>query len=37
MAEFSQSWTQTLVDDFRRFDLDDDGVITALECLKAIK
>jgi hypothetical protein len=35
MAEYSDEWTAALVDDFDRYDLNHDGVITAGEYLKA--
>jgi Ca2+-binding EF-hand superfamily protein len=35
MAEYSVSWSEEKVREFRRFDLNDDGVITPKECLKA--
>jgi hypothetical protein len=31
MSEFSRSWSQRTVSDFRRYDLNDDGVVTAKE------
>lgn len=35
MAEFSASWSDSVIRDFHKFDLNDDGFITAKECLKA--
>lgn len=37
MAEFSSDWTPELVDEFQRFDLNGDGVITPQECLAAVR
>jgi hypothetical protein len=35
MAEFSSSWSDSVVADFKKFDLNGDGFITAKECHKA--
>ncbi len=35
MAEFSVSWTDSVMSDFSQFDLNQDGMITPQECLKA--
>lgn len=35
MAEFSTSWSDSVIADFNKFDLDGDGIITPRECLKA--
>ena len=35
MAEYASEWTPDLVDEFNRYDLNHDGIITAAECLKA--
>jgi hypothetical protein len=35
MAEYASDWTAELVEEFNRYDLDRDGVITPSECLKA--
>ena len=37
MAEFASYWTPELVEEFQRFDLNGDGVITPQECLAAIR
>ena len=37
MGEFSKKWTQESVDDFQRFDANQDGFITVKECLAAVK
>ena len=37
MAEFSAAWTDQSADEFAKYDLNNDGVITADECLKAAK
>ncbi len=34
MAEFASEWTAALVEEFNRYDLNHDGVITQAECLK---
>jgi hypothetical protein len=34
MAEYAGQWTPALVEEFTRYDLNRDGVITAAECLK---
>lgn len=34
MAEFASEWTPALIEEFNRYDLNHDGVITAAECLK---
>ena len=34
MAEFASEWTPALVNEFNRYDLNHDGVITPAECLK---
>jgi Ca2+-binding EF-hand superfamily protein len=35
MAEFSTTWSDAVVADFFKFDIDSDGIITPRECLKA--
>ncbi len=35
MAEFATAWSESKVREFRRYDLNSDGVITPEECLKA--
>jgi Ca2+-binding EF-hand superfamily protein len=35
MSEFSRSWSQRTVDDFRRYDLNNDGIITPQEAIKS--
>jgi Ca2+-binding EF-hand superfamily protein len=35
MAEFSVSWTESVLAEFQQFDLNQDGLITPTECLKA--
>jgi hypothetical protein len=35
MAEYAAEWTADLVEQFNRYDLNHDGIITAAECLKA--
>ncbi len=35
MAEFGSNWTESLVAEFRVYDLNNDGVITPDECLRA--
>jgi hypothetical protein len=35
MAEYASEWTAALVEEFNRYDLNHDGVITQAECLKA--
>jgi Ca2+-binding EF-hand superfamily protein len=37
MAEFARDWTPELLNEFNRYDLNHDGVITAAECLRAEK
>jgi Ca2+-binding EF-hand superfamily protein len=37
MAEFATEWTDAKVAEFRRYDLNGDGVITAAECLAVEK
>lgn len=37
MAEYADTWTNEVVRDFNRFDLNRDGFITPAECLKAMK
>jgi Ca2+-binding EF-hand superfamily protein len=34
MSEYSRTWSKRLVDEFRRYDTNDDGVITAKEAAK---
>ena len=34
MSEYSSNWTLSLVDQFRKYDLNQDGLITPIECLK---
>jgi Ca2+-binding EF-hand superfamily protein len=35
MAEFSVTWSDSVMSDFNQFDLNQDGMITPQECLKA--
>lgn len=35
MSEYSSSWSASTLRDFRQFDLNDDGVITSSEALRA--
>ena len=35
MSEFSSSWSDSVVADFSQFDLNNDGIVTPSECLKA--
>lgn len=35
MSEFSRSWSESTVEQFRRYDLNNDGIITAKEAAKA--
>jgi hypothetical protein len=35
MSEYSRSWSSSSVAEFRRYDLNDDGIITAKEAAKA--
>jgi hypothetical protein len=35
MAEYASEWTADLVEEFNRYDLNHDGIITPDECLKA--
>ncbi len=37
MAEYAQVWTAERVDEFLAFDLNQDGYITAIECLAGIR
>lgn len=37
MAEFSSQWTEKEVREFSQLDLDNDGLITPEECLKAAR
>lgn len=37
MAEFSKSWTDSLVAEFQGFDLNGDGLVSAQECLAAVR
>lgn len=37
MLEFSKKWTQDAIEDFLRFDSNQDGFITIKECLVAVK
>lgn len=37
MTEFNRKWTDDVVEDFARFDLNRDGLITSKECLLAVK
>jgi len=37
MAEFSSQWTEKEVREFSQLDLDNDGLITPEECLKATR
>ena len=34
MSEYSRSWSASTVAEFRRYDLNDDGIITAKEAAK---
>ncbi len=34
MSEYSRYWTKSIVDEFRRYDRNDDGFITAKEAAK---
>jgi len=34
MSEYSRSWSSSAVSEFRRYDLNDDGIITATEAAK---
>jgi len=34
MAEYASDWTADMVKEFNRYDLNRDGIITAVECLK---
>jgi hypothetical protein len=34
MTEYARRWTPNLVEEFNRYDLNRDGVVTAAECLK---
>jgi Ca2+-binding EF-hand superfamily protein len=36
-AEFTKKWTQDIIEDFARFDTNQDGYITSKECLVAVK
>jgi hypothetical protein len=31
MSEYSRSWSSSMVSEFRRYDVNDDGIITAKE------
>ncbi len=37
MMEFSTAWTDTVMQEFNQFDLNQDGLITPRECLKAVE
>ena len=37
MFEFSKKWTQDVIEDYSRFDSNQDGFITMKECLVAVK
>jgi Ca2+-binding EF-hand superfamily protein len=37
MAEYSTTWTESLVSEFQSFDLNGDGFITPEECLAAVR
>jgi Ca2+-binding EF-hand superfamily protein len=37
MPEFSTAWTDSVMEEFNRFDLNQDGLITPRECLKAVE
>ncbi len=37
MNEYSSSWTSATLAEFQKFDMNRDGIITATECLSAIK
>ena len=37
MTEFSSEWNSEVLRDFVHYDLDNDGLITAPECLKTLK
>jgi len=36
MSEFSSSWNEETLAEFRKWDLNNDGIITAKECLEAV-
>jgi Ca2+-binding EF-hand superfamily protein len=36
MSEYAASWNQSVADDFSQFDLNNDGIITPMECLEAV-
>jgi hypothetical protein len=35
MSEYSRTWSERTVAEFRRYDLNDDGIITAKEATKS--
>ena len=37
MKEFASKWTDDVIEDFRRADTNEDGLITTRECLAAVK
>ena len=37
MAEYATSWSSSVLDDFNQFDLNQDGMITPRECLRAVE
>jgi Ca2+-binding EF-hand superfamily protein len=37
MSEYSDSWSNEIVEEFMKFDTNGDGVITAEECVKAVE
>jgi Ca2+-binding EF-hand superfamily protein len=37
MAEYSVTWSDSVMSDFSQFDLNQDGMITPQECLKAVE
>ena len=37
MSEYSSTWTDEAAAEFAKYDLNNDGVITAAECVKAQK
>lgn len=37
MSEYSDTWSNAIVEEFNRFDMNGDGVITAKECIAAVE
>jgi len=37
MSEYSDQWNVTVIEEFNRFDLNSDGVVTAKECMRAVE